>query len=55
MTPHAGWYSEEGGWDIRHMILDDVKRFIEGKAPNYVVNKEVLSAPNLRMKSASVK
>lgn len=52
MTPHAGWYSEEGGWDIRHMILDDVKRFLAGKAPNYVVNKEVFDRPNLRFKNS---
>lgn len=55
MTPHAGWYSEEGGWDIRLMIMDDVKAFLEGKAPKYVVNKEVLGRPNLRMKSAAAK
>ncbi|MEN6624898.1 MAG: C-terminal binding protein [Candidatus Sumerlaeia bacterium] len=55
MTPHAAWYSEEGGWDIRYMIMDDVKAFLEGRAPKYVVNKEVLDRPNLRFKSAAVK
>ncbi len=50
LSPHIAWYSEEGGWDIRVMIMDDVKAFLQGKLPRHVVNKEVLKAPNLRMK-----
>jgi D-3-phosphoglycerate dehydrogenase len=50
LSPHIAWYSEEGGWDIRVMIMDDVKSCLEGKAPRYVVNKEVLTKPNLRFK-----
>lgn len=50
LSPHIAWYSEEGGWDIRVMIMDDVKACLEGKPPRYVVNKEVLSRPNLRFK-----
>lgn len=53
VTPHAGWYSEEGGWDIRHMIMDDLKAYLAGKAPQFVVNKEVFASPNLRMKEAA--
>ena len=50
VTPHHSWYSEEGGWDIRRMIMDDLKAFIHGKLPKHVVNAEVLKRPNLRMK-----
>jgi D-3-phosphoglycerate dehydrogenase len=48
LSPHIAWYSEEGGWDIRVMIMDDVKAYLKGKLPRYVVNKEVLERPNLR-------
>lgn len=50
LSPHIAWYSEEGGWDIRRMIMDDVRAFVAGKLPRFVVNKEVLSRPNLRFK-----
>jgi D-3-phosphoglycerate dehydrogenase len=50
VSPHIAWYSEEGGQDIRVMIMDDVKAILKGKPPRHVVNKEVLSAPNLRLK-----
>ncbi len=50
LSPHIAWYSEEGGWDIRVMIMDDVRACLEGRLPRYVVNKEVLSRPNLRFK-----
>jgi len=50
LSPHIAWYSEEGGWDIRVMIMNDVKAILQGKPPRHVVNKEVLSAPNLRFK-----
>lgn len=50
LSPHIAWYSEEGGWDIRRMIMDDVKSFLAGKLPRYVVNPEVLKSPRLRMK-----
>ena len=53
LSPHIAWYSEEGGWDIRVMIMDDIKAVLEGKPPKHVVNKEVLSAPNLRLKIKS--
>jgi len=49
LTPHLAWYSEEGGWDIRHMIMDDLKAFLNGKPPRYVINPEVYNKPELRM------
>ncbi|MFC1551978.1 C-terminal binding protein [Candidatus Latescibacterota bacterium] len=50
LTPHLAWYSEEGGWDIRHMIMDDVRSFTQGGLPKSVLNPEVLNKPNVRMK-----
>jgi len=50
LTPHLAWYSEEGGWDIRYMIINDLKAFIEGKLPKSVLNPEVLEKSNLRMR-----
>jgi len=50
LTPHLGWYTEEAGWDIRHMILNDLKAFLQGKPPRYVINPEVYKNPKLRMK-----
>jgi D-3-phosphoglycerate dehydrogenase len=50
LSPHIAWYSEEGGWDIRVMIMDDVRAVLAGRLPRHVVNNEVLTAPNLRFK-----
>ena len=50
LTPHLAWYSEEGEWDIRYMIINDLKAFIEGKLPKSVLNPEVLEKSNLRIK-----
>ena len=50
LSPHIAWYSEEGGQDIRIMIMEDVKAVLQGQPPRHVVNTEVLSAPNLRLK-----
>jgi len=50
ITPHHSWYSEEGGWDIRRMIIDDLKAFLIGEPPKHVVNPEVFDSPKLRMK-----
>ena len=47
LSPHIAWYSEEGGWDIRYMIMDDVKSFLDGKPPRFVVNPEVLENSRL--------
>lgn len=50
LTPHVAWYSEEGGWDIRYMILNDVKAFLEGRPPQFVINPEVFDSPKLKFK-----
>ena len=50
LSPHIAWYSEEGGWDIRYMIMDDVKAFLDGRPPQFVVNPEVLESSGLRFK-----
>ena len=50
LSPHIAWYSEEGGWDIRYLVMEDVKAFLEGKPPRFVVNPEVFNSPKLRMK-----
>ncbi len=50
LTPHLAWYSEEGGIDIRHTIMDDVERFLDGRLPKAVINPDVLSSPSLKMK-----
>lgn len=41
LTPHLGWYSEESNWSIREIILEEMLRFLDGKPPRFVVNKEV--------------
>jgi len=48
LTPHFAWYSEESGWDIRYLIIDDLKRFLREELPKYIINPEVLEKPNLR-------
>jgi D-3-phosphoglycerate dehydrogenase len=40
-TPHLSWLSEESGMAIREDYMDDVRRFLEGKAPKNVLNPEV--------------
>jgi D-3-phosphoglycerate dehydrogenase len=50
ISPHIAWYSEEGGWDIRVMVMDDVRAFLKGRPPRFVVNPEVLRSKNLRFK-----
>lgn len=49
-TPHFGWYSEEGAWEIREEIMNDFTRFLDGTPPKYLLNPEVLKSPKLRMK-----
>jgi D-3-phosphoglycerate dehydrogenase len=46
LSPHVAWYSEEGGLDIRRMIMEDVRGFLAGRRPRFVINPEVLSGPN---------
>jgi D-3-phosphoglycerate dehydrogenase len=48
LSPHIAWYSEEGGRDIRRMIMEDVRAYLDGRLPRFVVNPEVLRSPRLR-------
>ena len=48
-TPHFAWYTEEGAWDIRRLIMDDFMAFLDGRLPKHVLNPEVLESPQLRM------
>lgn len=41
LTPHLAWYSEEAGWSIREKIMEDIERFLEGRLPRFLVNKEL--------------
>lgn len=50
LTPHLAWYSEEGGWDIREMIMDDIRSVLAGGLPANVLNPEVFKRPNLRFR-----
>ncbi len=50
LTPHLAWYSEEGGWDIRVLIMEDLARCIGGKPPKNVINPDVFKSPKLKMK-----
>jgi D-3-phosphoglycerate dehydrogenase len=38
LTPHLAWYSEDAGWSIREKILEDVRRFLDGRPPRYPIN-----------------
>jgi len=35
LTPHLAWYSEEGGWRIRELIILEIDRFVAGLPPRY--------------------
>ncbi len=48
-TPHFAWYTEEGGTEIRQMIMDDFRAFLDGRPPKHVRNPEALDSPQLRM------
>jgi D-3-phosphoglycerate dehydrogenase len=37
-TPHLSWLSEESAWNIRKKIVEDVRRFVNGRSPRYSVN-----------------
>jgi len=41
LAPHLGWYSEEANWSIREKIVEDFARFIEGRPPRFLINKEL--------------
>ncbi len=41
LAPHLGWYSEEANWSIREKIVEDFVRYIEGRPPRFLINKEL--------------
>lgn len=38
LTPHLAWYSEDAGLSIRQKILEDIRRFLEGRPPRFPIN-----------------
>jgi D-3-phosphoglycerate dehydrogenase len=38
LTPHLAWYSEDSGLSIREKIMEDIRRFLEGRPPRFPVN-----------------
>jgi D-3-phosphoglycerate dehydrogenase len=48
LTPHLAWYSEEAGWSIRQKLMEDIERFLAGKPPRFLVNKELLKVTDER-------
>lgn len=36
-TPHLGWMSEEAAWRIRELIVDEVRRYVEGQPARHPV------------------
>ena len=38
LTPHLGWYSEDAGLSIREKIMEDIRRFLEGRPPRFPIN-----------------
>jgi D-3-phosphoglycerate dehydrogenase len=38
LTPHLAWYSEDSGRSIREKILEDIRRFLDGRPPRYPIN-----------------
>lgn len=40
-TPHLSWLSEEAGMTIRQEYMDDMRRFLNGQGPKFVLNPQV--------------
>jgi len=36
LTPHLAWYSEDGAWRIRELIVLEVDRYVQGLPPRYL-------------------
>ncbi len=45
LSPHVAWYSEEGGIDIRRMIMEDVRAFQASRQPRFINNSEICINP----------
>jgi D-3-phosphoglycerate dehydrogenase len=38
LTPHLAWYSEDSGLSIREKIIEDIRRYLDGRPPRFPVN-----------------
>jgi D-3-phosphoglycerate dehydrogenase len=38
LTPHLAWYSEDAGMSIREKMMEDIRRFLEGRPPRFPIN-----------------
>jgi D-3-phosphoglycerate dehydrogenase len=38
LTPHLAWYSEDAGLSIREKIMEDIRRYLEGRPPRFPIN-----------------
>ena len=38
LTPHLAWYSEDAGVSIREKIMEDIRRFLDGRPPRFPIN-----------------
>lgn len=38
LTPHLAWYSEDAGLSIREKIMEDIRRFLDGRPPRFPIN-----------------
>jgi D-3-phosphoglycerate dehydrogenase / 2-oxoglutarate reductase len=47
-SPHLAWYSDEGGWNVRYFLMDDVRAFVKGQPPKSVINPEVFESIRVR-------
>ncbi len=41
LSPHLSWYSEEANWSMREKVMEDFVRFIEGRPPRFLINREL--------------
>ena len=41
LAPHLAWYSEEANTSMREKVLEDFIRFVEGRDPRFLINKEL--------------
>jgi D-3-phosphoglycerate dehydrogenase len=48
MTPHAAFFSQESVNELQHKAAANVASVLSGRAPRYLVNREVLDRPALR-------
>jgi D-3-phosphoglycerate dehydrogenase len=39
LTPHLAWYSEDAGVSIREKIMEDIRRYLDGRPPRFPINR----------------